>query len=98
MKANTGTPDTRLVSLNVGVSRLLDHSGRPVQSGISETPVEIALWIDENRLEGDDQADTIGHGGPHRRICAHPLESLRAVRDLPARMIAFGIWPVHPDR
>ena len=23
---------------------------------------------------------------------------LRAVRDLPSRVIAFGVWPVHVDR
>ena len=25
------------------------------------------------------------------------LLRLRAVRDLPARIISFGIWPVHPN-
>lgn len=37
--------------------------------------MEGTLWIDETLLEGDDQADKIGHGGPNRRVCVHPLEN-----------------------
>ncbi|MGB3632895.1 MAG: MOSC domain-containing protein [Rubrobacteraceae bacterium] len=72
---DTCTPGARLVSLNVGMPQPLDHRGQDVQSGIFKTPVEGALWIDEIRLEGDDQADKIGHGGPNRRVCVHPLEN-----------------------
>ena len=72
MDTNTGA---RLVSLNVGMPRQLNHRDQVVQSGIFKTPVKDRLWIDETRLEGDDQADKIGHGGPDRRVCAHPLEN-----------------------
>ena len=65
----------RLVSLNVGLPRPLDYRGRVVQSGIFKTPVEGTLRIDETRLQGDDQADKIDHGGPNRRVYAHPLEN-----------------------
>ena len=71
---NTNTR-ARLVSLNVGMPRPLNHRGQVVQSGIFKTPVKGKLWIDETRLEGDDQADKVGHGGPNRRVCVHPLEN-----------------------
>ena len=42
----------RLVSLNVGMPRQLNHRGQVVQSAIFKTPEEDKLWLDENRLEG----------------------------------------------
>src|SRR5918994_849585 len=37
-------------------------------------------------------------GAPSLPAPARPLLRLRLVRDLPARIIAFGIWPVHVGR
>ena len=44
-------------------------------------------------------APVVSSGGlPSPPAPVRALLSLRTVRDLPARIIAFGIWPVHVDR
>lgn len=65
----------RLVSLNVGKPKPLPHGRKTVPSGIFKTPVEGPRSIDWTELEGDAQADLVGHGGPNRRVCVHPLEN-----------------------
>lgn len=80
----------RLVSLNVGMPRSLDHRGRVVQSGIFKTPVEGPLRIDETWLQGDDQADKVGHGGPNRRVCVHPLENYSYWAGRIGRSLKYG--------
>ena len=44
-------------------------------------------------------APAVSSGGlPSPPAPVRALLRLRAVRDLPARIIAFGIWPVHVDQ
>jgi len=44
-------------------------------------------------------APAVSSGGlPSPPAPVRTLLRLRAVRDLPARIIAFGVWPVHVDR
>lgn len=67
-------PTGRLVSLNVGGPKPLAYRGWTVRSGIVKAPVEDTVRLDHDGLEGDAQADLVGHGGPNRRACVYPLE------------------------
>ena len=66
----------RLISLNVGLPRSLDHGTRRVQSGIFKSPVRGALRLGKNGLEGDGQADTEHHGGADKAACVYAAEHL----------------------
>lgn len=66
--------EARLVSLNVGKPGSLPYRGRTVRSAFAKSPVEGTLRLDHAGLEGDAQADLVGHGGPNRRACVYPLE------------------------
>ena len=61
--------EARLVSLNVGRPAPLPYRGRTVRSAFVKTPGEGPLRVDHAGLEGDAQADLVGHGGPNRRAC-----------------------------
>lgn len=66
--------EARLVSLNVGKPGPLPYRERTVQSAFVKSPVERPLRLDHSGLEGDAQADLVGHGGPNRKACVYPLE------------------------
>ena len=68
--------NTRVVSLNVGLPRSLDHGGGQVRSGIFKSPVRGALRLGEHGLEGDGQADTEHHGGADKAVCVYAVEHL----------------------
>jgi len=67
-----------LVSVNVGMPALLGtHRGRPVYSGIAKAPVKVdELMLDLMDLEGDGQADLVGHGGRDKAVYAYASEHL----------------------
>jgi MOSC domain-containing protein YiiM len=58
----------RLVSLNVGLPRLVLNNGEPVSTGIFKEPVEGRVMLRTLNLEGDRQADLSVHGGPTKAV------------------------------
>jgi MOSC domain-containing protein YiiM len=63
-----------LISLNVGLPRLLAYRGKYVRSGFIKTPVSGSLRLGETGLVGDGQADLKYHGGTEKAVCVYPLE------------------------
>jgi len=64
----------RLVSVNVGVPRVVEWFGRAVESGIWKEPVPGRVSVRGVNLDGDEQADLRVHGGVDKAVYAYALE------------------------
>lgn len=64
----------RVVSVNVGRPRTVEHQGRQVRTGIYKAPVAGPVHIGRLNLDGDAQADLRVHGGPDKAVYAYPSE------------------------
>jgi ferredoxin-NADP reductase/MOSC domain-containing protein YiiM len=58
----------RLVSVNVGVPQDVPWRGRRVRTAIFKAPVVGRRRVGRLNVDGDAQADLIGHGGEHRAV------------------------------
>ena len=58
----------RLLSLNVGLPRDVLWRGRSVRSAIFKAPVTGRRGVTRLNVDGDGQADLVGHGGEHRAV------------------------------
>src|SRR5215470_5740311 len=67
----------RLLSVNVGLPRDIEWSGRTVHTGIWKNPVPGRCRVRRLNLDGDGQGDTAGHGGEQRAVFVYQLESYR---------------------
>ena len=66
--------DTKIVSVNVGVPRVVISNGDPVSTGIFKEPVAGRVMLRTLNLDGDRQADLSVHGGPSKAVYAYPSE------------------------
>ena len=66
--------DAKLISVNVGLPRLVMSNGDPVSTGIFKAPVAGRVMLRSLNLEGDGQADLSVHGGPSKAVYAYPSE------------------------
>ena len=66
--------DTKILSVNVGVPRVVMSNGDPVSSGIFKEPVAGRVMLRTLNLDGDRQADLSVHGGPSKAVYAYPSE------------------------
>ncbi len=64
----------RVVSVNVGVPRLVEHRGRRAWTGIWKHPVAGRVAVRGVNLDGDEQADRRVHGGPDKAVYAYASE------------------------
>jgi MOSC domain-containing protein YiiM len=63
-----------LVSVSVGLPRLLSWGGAAFKTGIFKSPVEGRIQLRTTNLDGDRQADLTVHGGPEKAVYAYPSE------------------------
>lgn len=56
--------DMKLISVNVGLPRVVMSKGNPVSTGIFKEPVAGRVMLRTLNLVGDRQADLSVHGGP----------------------------------
>src|ERR1700761_4047149 len=66
-----------LISINVGQPREIEWGGRVIRTGIWKSAVDGPKFVRKNGLEGDGQADLIGHGGEPRAVLVYQLGSYR---------------------
>jgi len=66
--------DPAVISVNVGVPRVVDWYGRRVRTAIFKEPAPGPLLASDVNLAGDDQADRRVHGGPDKAIYAYASE------------------------
>jgi MOSC domain-containing protein YiiM len=68
----------RLVSVNVGLPRLLAWGGTMFKTGIFKNAVEGRVMLRATNLDGDRQADLSVHGGPNKAAYGYPSEHYAA--------------------
>jgi MOSC domain-containing protein YiiM len=64
----------KLISVNVGLPRLLSWQGATFKTGIFKNPVQGKVMLRATNLDGDRQADLTVHGGPNKAVYAYPSE------------------------
>lgn len=64
----------KLVSINVGMPKLVEINGHQVNTGIYKTPLTGKVWLSKSNLAGDGQADLTVHGGEFQATYSYPLE------------------------
>ncbi|MGY1609523.1 MOSC domain-containing protein [Geodermatophilus sp. SYSU D00700] len=69
------TSPGRLVAVSVGRPRTVAWRGRQVETAIWKTPVAGRRWVRRLNVDGDAQADPVGHGGEHRAVFVYQRES-----------------------
>ena len=68
----------KLVSVNVGLPRLLAWAGATFKTGIFKNPVPGRVMLRTTNLDGDRQADLSVHGGPNKAVYGYPSEHYAA--------------------
>jgi MOSC domain-containing protein YiiM len=66
--------DTKLISVNVALPRIVMQNGGPVSTGIFKEPVAGRVMLRRLNLDGDGQADLSVHGGPTKAVYVYPSE------------------------
>ncbi len=69
------TPSGQLVAVSVGRPRTVPWRGRQVETAIWKAPVAGPRWVRRLNVDGDAQADLVGHGGEHRAVFVYQRES-----------------------
>ena len=64
----------QLISVQVGVPRMVLRDGEEVSTGIFKAPVQGRVRMNQFNLEGDRQADLSVHGGRDKAVYAYPSE------------------------
>ena len=67
----------QVVSVNVGRPRTVQWRGRPVTTSIWKEPVRGRVRVARMNVDGDAQADLVGHGGEHRAVYVYQVASYR---------------------
>jgi len=65
----------RLLSVNVSLPKEITHKGKTVTTGIFKEPVKGRVRVNKLNLEGDGQADLIGHGGIFRAVYVYSYDN-----------------------
>jgi MOSC domain-containing protein YiiM len=82
-----------LISIQVGVPRLVTRDGREVSTGIFKEPVAKRLRMRHLNLEGDQQADLSVHGGQNKAVYAYPSEHYPFwEKELPGEDLPWGAF------
>lgn len=64
----------KVVSVNVGLPRVVDTPRGPVRTGIFKFPTEGPVEVRGDQLDGDGQADLESHGGDNKAVYGYPSE------------------------
>jgi MOSC domain-containing protein YiiM len=81
----------RLVSVNVGLPRLLAWKGETFKTGIFKQPVQGRIVLRATNLDGDRQADLSVHGGVNKAAYVYASEHYAYWRgQLPQEELHWG--------
>ena len=85
--------DMKLISVNVGLPRVVMSNGEPVSTGIFKEPVAGRVMLRTLNLDGDRQADLSVHGGPSKAIYVYPSEHYDYWKqELPEMELPWGMF------
>jgi MOSC domain-containing protein YiiM len=80
-----------LISVQVGLPRIVTRHGQEVLTGIFKAPVEMRLQLRAVNLEGDRQADLTVHGGRDKAVYVYPSEHYPYwKKELPGMELPWG--------
>jgi MOSC domain-containing protein YiiM len=83
----------KLISLNVGLPRVVMSNGDPVSTGIFKEPVAGRVVLRTLNLDGDRQVDLSVHGGPSKAVYVYPSEHYDYwKRELPEMKLPWGMF------
>jgi MOSC domain-containing protein YiiM len=83
----------KIVSLNVGLPRLVIRNGEPVSTGIFKEPIAGRVMLRTLNLDGDRQADLSVHGGPEKAAYVYPSEHYAFWKqELPEMEFPYGMF------
>ena len=85
--------ETKLISVNVGLPRIVMNNGDPVSTGIFKEPVVGRVILRKLNLDGDRQADLSVHGGPSKAVYVYPSEHYDYWKqELPGMKLPWGMF------
>jgi MOSC domain-containing protein YiiM len=83
----------KIISLNVGLPRIVEFNGEPVTTGIFKEPVKVPVMLRTLNLDGDRQADLTVHGGWSKAVYAYPSEYYEFwKKELPEMDLPYGMF------
>ena len=83
----------KIISLNVGLPRLVLRNDEPVSTGIFKEPVTGRVMLRTLNLDGDRQSDLSVHGGPYKAVYLYPSEHYEFwKRELPDMDLPWGMF------
>jgi MOSC domain-containing protein YiiM len=83
----------KIISLNVGLPRLVLRNGEPVSTGIFKEPIGGRVTLRTLNLDGDRQADLSVHGGLSKAVYVYPAEHYDFwKREFPAMDLSWGMF------
>lgn len=83
----------KIISVNVGLPRLVLRDGEPVSTGIFKEPVAGRVVMRTLNLDGDRQSDLSVHGGPYKAVYIYPSEHYDFWKqELPGMHLSWGIF------
>jgi MOSC domain-containing protein YiiM len=83
----------KIVSVNVGLPRLVSWKGTTVSTGIYKSAVEGSVPVKTLNLRGAQQADLTVHGGPYKAVYGYPSEHYPFWRkELPQADLSWGAF------
>lgn len=83
----------KIISVNVGLPRLVLRNGEPVSTGIFKEPVAGRVMVRTLNLDGDRQSDLSVHGGPEKAVYGYPSEHYDFwKRELPDMDLPWAIF------
>jgi MOSC domain-containing protein YiiM len=92
MMGTTGA-DMKLISVNVGLPRVVMQNGDPVSTGIFKTPITGRVMLRTLNLDGDRQADLSVHGGASKAVYVYPSEHYEYwKRELPEMALPWAVF------
>ena len=83
----------KLISVNVGLPRVVRSNGDLVTTGIFKEPVAGRVMLRTLNLDGDRQADLSVHGGPSKAVYVYPAEHYDYWKgELPKMELPWGMF------
>ena len=83
----------RIISVNVGLPKLVERNGEPVSTGIFKQPLAGRVMLKTLNLDGDRQADLSVHGGPSKAVYVYPSEHYEYWKqELPEMDLPWGMF------
>ncbi len=81
----------KLLSVNVSLPKEITSKGKPVRTGIFKEEVQGRVRVNKLNLEGDGQADLIGHGGEFKAVYVYSFDNYAYwARELGRTDFTFG--------